>query len=163
MGRTSVAVMRRKSLAKGLIAGLIGGLVGTAAKMFAERIFPPRGRGEAGPPELMVEGLAGHVSGHELTPAVSAAASKGIHWGFGGVAGAAYGAVAEYYPIATAKDGASFGLVLGSLTQDGALPAMGLAAEPEGQTVRERGSEMTSHIVYGVVTEKVRRLVRRLL
>jgi putative membrane protein len=43
------------------------------------------------------------------------------------------------------------------------LPAMGLSAEPEEQTARERKSEMASHIVYGVVTETVRRVVRRML
>ena len=41
-----------------------------------------------------------------------------------------------------------------------ALPAMGLSAEPEDQTTRERTSEMATHVVYGVVTETVRRVVR---
>jgi putative membrane protein len=40
---------------------------------------------------------------------------------------------------------------------------MGLAADPEEQTARERTSEMATHVVYGVVTETVRRLVRRML
>ena len=71
--------------------------------------------------------------------------------------------MAEFYPAATAKDGASFGLALGTLTHEGALPAMGLSAEPEDQTMRERASEMTSHVVYGVVTEFVRRWVRKVL
>ena len=45
----------------------------------------------------------------------------------------------------------------------GALPALGLAAQPEDQTARERGSEITSYVVYGVTAELVRRLVRRWL
>jgi putative membrane protein len=148
-----------RSLVKGLVAGLIGGLVATAAKTFAERMFPPHVHGEAEPEELAAERAAGHA----LTRVERAESSETIRWGFGAAAGAAYGALAEYYPAATAKEGASFGLVLETLTHEGALPALGLAAGPEDQTLRERTSEITSHVVYGVVTETVRRFVRRWL
>lgn len=159
MSDTKDLAVKERSLAKGLIAGLIGGLVGTAAKTFAERMFPPRTHGEAEPPELLAE----RVAGHGLDAGAMAAASEGIHWGFGAAVGAAYGALAEFFPAATAKEGASFGLALGTLTHETALPAMGLSAEPEDQTLRERTSEMTSHVVYGVTTEMVRSIVRRLL
>ena len=148
-----------KSLAKGLLAGLIGGLVATAAKSLAERIYPPRTHGEPEPSEVLAERFAGH----ELVGTEKEVAVEAIQWGFGALSGAAYGALAEYYPAATAKDGAGFGLALASLTHESALPAMGLAAEPEDQTTRERTSEMASHVVYGVVTETVRRVVRRVL
>jgi putative membrane protein len=71
--------------------------------------------------------------------------------------------LAEYYPAATAKDGAGFGMALSSLTHGTMLPAMGLSAEPEEQTTRERTSELATHVVYGVVTETVRRVVRKML
>lgn len=148
-----------KSLVKGLLAGLIGGLVATAAKSVAEKIYPPRTHGEPEPPAVLAEKLAGH----ELTPAQEAAAAETIHWGFGALTGAAYGALAEFYPAATAKDGAGFGMALASLTHEGALPAMGLSAPPEEQTTRERNSEMASHALFGVVTETVRRVVRKML
>ena len=148
-----------RSLAKGLIAGLIGGLVGTIAKTLAERLFPPRTQGEPEPSERLAE----RVAGQSLGPDAKAAAAEGIHWGFGAVAGAAYGALAEYYPAATSKDGASFGMALEALTHEGALPALGLSADPEDMTMRERASEMTSHVVYGVATEMVRGFVRKRL
>jgi putative membrane protein len=75
----------------------------------------------------------------------------------------AYGALVEYYPAATAKGGATFGMALTSLTHGTVLPAMGLSAKPEEQTARERTSEMATHVVYGVVTETVRRVVRKML
>jgi putative membrane protein len=158
MSETKVAV-RERSLAKGLVAGLVGGLVGTLAKTFAERMFPPRTHGEPEPPVVLAE----QVAGHELTPAARATATTGIHWGFGAAAGAAYGALVEYYPVAAAKEGASFGIALETLTHEGALPALGLSAEPEEMTTRERASEITSHVVYGVATEMVRGFVRRWL
>src|ERR1700720_4148537 len=101
-----------RSLAKGLLAGLIGGLVATAAKTLAERIYPPRTHGEPEPPDVLAEKLAGH----ELVGTQKEVATEAIHWGFGALTGAAYGALAEYYPAATAKDGAGFGMALSSLT-----------------------------------------------
>jgi putative membrane protein len=153
---------RSKSLAKGILAGLIGGLVATAAKSLAEKIYAPRTHGEPEPPELP-ELLAVKVAGRELTLVQKKTAAEAIQWGFGAATGAAYGALAEYVPTVTSKDGASFGMALVTLTHQGALPMMGLAARPGEQTVREKTSEMTSHIVYGVVTETVRRVVRRML
>lgn len=148
-----------RSLAKGLIAGLIGGLVATAAKTLAEKIYPPRTHGEPEPPEELAE----RITGHELVGTQKEVSVEAIHWGFGALTGAAYGALVEYYPAATAKDGAGFGMALSSLTHGTVLPAMGLAAEPEEQTTRERTSEMATHVVYGVVTEIVRRVVRKML
>jgi putative membrane protein len=107
--------------------------------------------------------LAEKLVGHELVGRQKTVAVESIHWGFGALAGAAYGAVAEYYPAATAQDGAGFGMALASLTHETALPAMGLSPDPADQTLRERTSEMTTHVVYGMVTETVRRVVRRML
>lgn len=159
MSETEVAVGEAKSLAKGLIAGLIGGLAGTVAKTLAERMFPPRTHGEAEPPAVLAE----QVAGHTLDAETKAIAAEGIHWGFGALTGAAYGALAEYFPAATAKEGASFGMALEALTHESALPALGLSAAAEEQTTREHASEITSHVVYGVTTEFVRAFVRKLL
>jgi putative membrane protein len=151
--------VQEKSLAKGLLAGLIGGLVATAAKSIGEKFYPPRTHGEPEPPEVLAEKIAGH----ELSGPAKAIAAETIHWGFGAGVGAAYGALAEYFPAATAKDGASFGIALATLTHEGALPAMGLSAPPEEQTTREHTSEVATHVLFGIVTEMVRRYVRKML
>ena len=108
-------------------------------------------------------GFSGAVPGAAAGAAAWASASSFRSSTFGAATGAAYGALAEYLPTVTSKDGANFGMALVTLTHQGALPMMGLAARPGEQTAREKTSEMTSHIVYGVVTETVRRLVRRML
>jgi putative membrane protein len=148
-----------RSLAKGLLAGLIGGLAATAAKTFAEKIYPPRTHGEPDPLAI----LANKLVGHELVGTRRTAAVETIHWGFGALTGAAYGALAEYYPEATAKDGAAFGMALTSLTHGTGLPALGLSDDTHEQTTRERTSAMATHVVYGVVTETVRRIARKML
>lgn len=163
MSEATESTATGRSLVKGMVAGLIAGLIATAAKTLAERIFPPRTHGEPEPADELAGEIGEHLAGHTLSPGAHEAASESIHWAFGAVAGAAYGALAEYYPAATAKDGATFGVALGGLMHDGALPALGLAAEPEDQTLRERASEVSSHLVYGVVAETVRRTVRRML
>jgi putative membrane protein len=144
---------------KGLAAGVVAGLVATAAKSLAEKFYPPRIHGEPEPPEVLSE----RIAGHSLDPATERIASETIHWGFGAAAGAFYGALAEFYPQATSKEGASFGLVLMALTHEGVLPAMGLSAPTEQQSEREQSSESVTHLIYGIVAERVRSIVRDLL
>jgi putative membrane protein len=159
MNETKKSENCERSLAKGLLAGLIGGLAATAAKTIAERIYPPRTHGEPEPPAVLAE----KVVGHELTPMEKEVPAQTIHWGFGALTGAAYGALVEFYPAARSNNGAGFGMALASLTHETTLPAMGLSAGPEDQTIPEPASEMATHVVYGVVTETVRRTVRHLL
>ena len=157
MSETALATVEDRSLAKGMAAGLIGGLVATAAKSMAEKIYPPRTHGEPEPPLVLADKLAGrHLDWGEHL-----AAGEAIHWSFGAFAGAVYGGLAEYYPAVAAKEGASFGLALATLSHQAALPAMGLSAPPDQQTPREKTSEMGTHIVFGLVTELVRRVVRK--
>ena len=148
-----------QNLLKGALAGLIGGLIATAAKTAAERMYPPRTHGEPEPPAVLAEKLGEPKS--ETTE--KKFVEEGIHWTFGALAGAAYGVMAELYPQVTAKGGTTFGLALMTVTHEGALPALGLSATPEKQESREKRSEMATHVVYGVVCETVRSLVRKAL
>lgn len=147
------------NLLKGALAGLIGGLIATAAKSAAERVYPPRTHGEPEPPAVLAEKLGQP----KVETAQKKAVEESIHWGFGALAGAAYGVIAELYPQVTAKGGTTFGLALMTVTHEGALPALGLAATPEHQEGRERRSEMATHVVYGVVCETVRSVLRKAL
>ena len=147
------------SLWKGLVAGLVAGVAATAAKTLAEKLYPPRIHGEPEPEELLTE----RVAGHPLDHTTELVATESIHWGFGAAAGAFYGALAEFYPAATSKEGANFGLVLMGLTQQGVLPAMGLSAPAEQQSEREQTSEAATHLIFGVVAERVRSIVRDII
>ncbi|HEY4382346.1 MAG TPA: DUF1440 domain-containing protein [Acidobacteriaceae bacterium] len=122
-----------KSLAKGLLAGLVGGLVGAVAMAVLDRMLT-----------------------HE-----EAANPQPIHWGFGAAAGAAYGIAAEFYPAATAREGAAFGMALEGLTQRGVLPLPARLADPAETTSLDLFGELSSRVVYGVTTETVRGFVRK--
>ena len=148
-----------RNLLKGALAGLIGGLIATAAKSAAEKLYPPRTHGEPEPPAVLAEKLGqprSETTGKKVV-------EESIHWTFGALAGAAYGVMAELYPQVTAKNGATFGIALMSVTHEGALPALGLSATPEEQESREKRSETATHVVYGVVCETVRSVVRKAL
>jgi putative membrane protein len=170
MSETKVAAeKKRSSLVRGLIAGFIGGVAGTAASIFAERIFPPQPK--PAPPNL----AAGRESADAPAPLAKAMQSDAFRWGLGAVTGAAYGAVAEFYPEATVRLGAGFGLALEELNGE-AAPVPGRASQSptpvqpaqsdvqiQPQTASERTRETATYLVYGVTTELVRRLVRRWL
>lgn len=150
---------RERSILKGAAAGLIGGLAGAGAKILAEQLLPPRTHGQTPPPVVFAE----QVAGHPLPPAQKQAAMQSIHWGFGALAGALYGAMVEFEPSLGAWRGAAFGLTLNKLTHESVLPRMGLSAPKEAQPAQERISEWVTHAVYGVFTDSIRRIVRRSL
>lgn len=136
MSKSEIVVAQPKSLAKGLLAGLVGGLAGTVTMALAERLLPAT---------------------EKAAPDTKADSAR---WAFGLVVGAAYGAVAEFFPAATAREGVTFGMAVGALSEEGVLPAIGMIARP---SARERAGEITSHVVYGVTTEVVRGFVRKRL
>lgn len=146
-----------RSLSKGALAGLIGGLAGSGAKILAEYFLPPRRPGQLPPPVVLVE----QIAGHELSPAQRRIAAQTLHWVFGALAGAVYGAIVEYEPSLAAWRGAAFGITLNRMTHESILPRMGLAASPRDQPAQERISEWVTHAAYGVATDLVRRKVRK--
>jgi putative membrane protein len=150
---------RTRSIVKGAIAGLLGGIAGTAAKYAVEKVYPPRVHGEPEPAAL----IADELSETSLKLNQGPVAKQTVHCGIGAATGAAYGAVAEFYPPATAKQGANFGIAMVALSHDSTLPIIGLATKPKPETTREKTSELASHIAYGIVTETVRSIVRRMI
>src|SRR5258708_5853085 len=119
-----------RSLVKGLAAGLVAGVLGVVAKTLAERMFQQRAAKES---DLLAR--RSHTAAE--TP------GDRIHWEFGAVTGAAYGALAEFYPAASAKEGAAFGMALETLTHEIPLPALGISLPIGSETTRERVSGMT--------------------
>ena len=150
---------RKRSLLKGFLAGAVGGLAGAAAKAAGEAVYPPRTQGQIAPPAV----LANRMAGRSLTEQEEEASVQVIHWGFGALVGGVYGALAEYAPVVTGRVGVNFGLTLCGITHASALPMMGLTEKPEDQPPREHASELVTHAIYGVTTEVVRRVTRKML
>jgi putative membrane protein len=150
---------RKRSLVKGFLAGAVGGLAGAAAKATGEILYPPRTQGQIPPPAVLLN----RISNQPLTEHEEEVSVRAIHWGFGALVGGVYGALAEYAPAVTGRYGINFGVTLCGITHAAALPLMGLTEKPEDQPTREHASELMTHAVYGVTTEVVRRVTRKLL
>jgi len=159
LAKKAVTPRRKRSLAKGFLAGAIGGLVGAAAKAAGEALYPPRTQGQIPPPAVLIN----RISARPLSETEEEVSVQAIHWGFGALAGGLYGALAEYQPVVTGRLGANFGLTLCGITHASALPMMGLTESPENQPAREHASELVTHAIYGITTEVVRRMARRVI
>jgi putative membrane protein len=136
---------RERSILKGALAGLVGGILGSGAWALAERI---------GSPSVAKDATA------QLDPdqPLNVAAKP---WLLGPLAGAAYGAAMEIEPKAGTWQGAGFGLALKKLADQAVPPQAGAAELSVRRRTQQRQSEWVSYAVFGVVTEAVRRLVRR--
>jgi putative membrane protein len=153
---------RERSLPKGLLAGLLGGIVGAGVLLVAEEIFPPYAQQESPLPALLTgEGQAPPAA--FVPPSSTALQGKPIQWALGAAAGGIYGMAAEMEPSLAAWRGAAFGITLNRLTQESLLPRMGMSPSPEEQSTKARVSGWISHAAYGIATDSVRRLLRRLL
>jgi putative membrane protein len=86
-----------------------------------------------------------------------------VHYAFGALMGAVYGAAVEYAPAARTGFGTAFGSALFTGADMIAVPALGLSGSSSGAPVSSLASPFSAHIVYGVTTEAVRRLVRAAL
>lgn len=156
---SSVTEKPTASFGKGALAGLIGGLAGAGAKLASERLFPPRPDGHT-PPSLAV---AEQVTQRSFEGAERQTAQQAVHFLFGALAGAVYGAMVEFEPSLGAWRGAAFGITLNRITHESVLPRLGLAVPPNERQTGERISEWVTHAVYGATTDAVRRTVRKRL
>jgi putative membrane protein len=133
---------RERSVLKGALAGLLGGIVGTGAKVLATRICAP----QAAQPEI--SSLPNQPELEDAKP-----------WIVGAVAGTVYGAAMEIEPKAGVWGGAGFGLGLRRFA------GTALEASEAEMSVRERTRqsqrEWVSYAIFGIVTEAVRRVIRK--
>jgi hypothetical protein len=83
-----------------------------------------------------------------------------VHFAYGAAAGAAYGLAVERYRPLREQHGVLFGLAVWSGSIPLALPVLGLTRAPWHYSADEHSFSIASHLVYGLITELVRRAVR---
>jgi putative membrane protein len=83
-----------------------------------------------------------------------------VHYTFGGLMGALYGGAAEYWPSARAGFGTTFASALFTGADLIAVPALQLGPPADEQPGSAFATPFSAHLVYGVTTELVRRIVR---
>ncbi len=160
--------MNSVDVARGAVVGLVGGLLAAGAMSIAHRILadlsPPAQSPPSGEPEdstVKVASAATRLVGYRLAEDQKGLAGSVVHYAFGAGVGAVYGAAAEVVPRVTTAFGLPFGAAVWLGAHVVAVPALGLAEPPTRQPIGKEAKEFGLHLVYGAVTELVRRLLRR--
>jgi hypothetical protein len=100
---------------------------------------------------------------HGLSKREKKVAGPAMHYGFGALTGAAYGALAEMTPGVTRGAGAPFGTAVWLAADEVTVPVLGLSGPPWEYPPLVHARALAAHLVYGLATEGLRRVVRRAL
>ncbi len=151
-------------VARGIVVGAIAGAVASfAMDRFQAAVSPhlPSRPDEPAEPttEKAADAVAGQVGGSEVPDADKPLAGQAVHYVTGIALGVLYGVAAELRPSVTAGYGTAFGFGTATLLDEAAVPAIGLGSAPwDAGTVGTLYS-YASHLIFGGVSEFVRRQV----
>ena len=151
---------------RGIIAGLVGGLIAAGAMSLvhkgvaAQSAEQPQGEDAT---VKVADGVSRWLAHRPLPEDKKPMAGSIVHYAFGASVGALYGGVVDVAPRAAAALGLPFGVAVWLGAHVIMVPALGLAAPPTRQPLPKEALEFLLHLVYGAVTEGVRRLVRQAL
>ncbi len=159
---------------KGMLAGVAGGLLASflmeqfqaawSAASEAMSSSKKRGGRKADPATVKAANLITEkVAGRKVPADYKPIAGEAVHYGMGASSAAIYGALAEVAPIVTVSKGAGFGTGVWLLADELAVPAAGLSKPVKEIALTTHLYALVSHLVYGWITETVRRAVRRAL
>jgi hypothetical protein len=107
--------------------------------------------------------ISEEVFEHKLSRSEKETAGTLVHYVFGATTGAMYGGLAEILPEVTAGAGLPFGAFIWLTADEGVVPALGLSKSPTEYPLSTHAYSLSSHFVYGLTTEMVRRAVRSAL
>jgi putative membrane protein len=161
---------------KGLVAGLAAGLCATYLKNKFQTVWnnvesaeqtPKRGpkpKTSDEPATVKAASAATRPILHRpLTKKEKELAGPMVDYGFGTLAGVVYGATAEFAPAVTAGGGTGYGAAVWLFADEIGVPAAGLAKRPQHYPAKTHAYALSSHVVYGLAAELVRRIVRKSL
>ena len=162
-----------KNILKGIIAGAVGGLAAAfvmtqyqalTAKLTESDEPKKSKKNESEPANVKAaEMVSENIFDHKLKRAEKEPAGEAMHYLMGGVSGAIYGATAELSGATTFAAGLPFGSAVWAIADDVVIPALGLSKSPTEYPLSTHAYALSSHWVYGLVTEVVRKAVRKAL
>lgn len=172
--------MAQKHPVRGILAGVAGGLVaawamnlwseGPGGKLSQELESPEEQKqikqqsdGEDATMKAADAIVSSVRGGQHLTHQERAEGGPIVHYTFAALMGGLYGGLAEYIPAVRSGFGTGFGSALfvgGDLLT---VPALGFSKPLSEFPASSYANPLTSHLVYGLTTELVRRLARTIL
>jgi putative membrane protein len=168
----------------GAAAGAIGGLLGSWLMVVVQHAMGGNGRGShpgdthpqrrrdalpndvdgtySDEPATMQAAsmIAETVAGETLTERQKQIGGSVLHYAFGAVMGAMYGAAAEKERSTTAGFGLPFGAGVWLAADEAGVAMGGFATHPADYPLSRHVAALASHLVYGATVEGVRRLLR---
>ena len=114
-------------------------------------------------PARLAQAISLSAFDHELTKSEKEVAGAALHYAMGVTSGAIYGALAEILPEVKIGEGIPFGAAVWLIADEGIVPAAGLSKSPAEYPPQIHAYALTSHLVFGLTTEVVRRAVRSAL
>jgi uncharacterized membrane protein YagU involved in acid resistance len=153
---------RTKQIWKGTIAGLAGGLAGSFVMTQFQNLWSKlRGGSANSRDEPATVKVARRI--FPVREANKQLAGSLVHYSFGTLNGAAYGAIAEVAPAAQKCAGTLFGAVVFAVADESLVPLLGFSKPPNRYPVSVHLYGLASHLVYGLATDGVRRAIRAAL
>ena len=148
---------------RGLAAGVAAGLVASLAMNMFQKLWaaalPMPSSGDDPATVQAAQRISRAATGSYFAKDDKEAAGDAVHYLFGAVLGGAYGLLAEYRPEVTKGYGVMFGAAAAGLDEF-VVPAAGLSKPPTDFPPATHTYALASHVVFGGVTDAVRRLVR---
>lgn len=168
------AEARPRALGRGIVAGLVGGLVGTvvmtafqkawnktAQAMQDDEYSQKQEQPESENATMKAAAKIARIGGRELSHEQKKKAGPVVHYSFGTLQGAIYGAVTELTRTPGGLlPGLLFGAALFGLADEVAVPALGFSGKPSEYPASTHLYAAAAHCVYGMATEFARRGLR---
>ncbi len=157
---------------KGAVAGLICGLVASFVMSEFQRLLSAlseeekktKKKKEDEPANVKTaEAISENVFDHKLKKSEKEPAGEAVHYAMGATSGLIYGIASEIAPMTTVGLGLPFGAAVWLVADDVVVPALGLAKPATQYPLSTHAYALSSHLVYGLTTDLVRRAVRDLL
>ncbi|HEX7070351.1 MAG TPA: hypothetical protein VF190_06085 [Rhodothermales bacterium] len=168
--------MNTNETIKGILFGAVGGAVGTLSMSYywkaAEKLHghDPRMLTREGQHELDDISAVGQqaredeasteavgrilhkkATGRQPTKKRKASLSEGVHWSYGILVSALYGAIRTSKGIPDAPGGAVFGTALWAFGDELAVPLLGLSKGPTAYPMEQHAHRLGAHLFYGLI------------
>lgn len=153
---------KRKSALRGGIAGAIAGLAASAAiSQFHSLFRKPEASSRQEDSTVLAASAVSRAALHrDLSSGEKKIAGPLVHYLFGAGLATAYGIAVEMFPEFPKAWGVPFGSAVWLGAHVIAVPALGLSKSILESEPRAEAVEFCAHLVYGAVSEELRRFLR---
>src|SRR5215831_9445076 len=163
--RAKSQVSSRPNLWKGFLAGAFGGLIASFAMSKFNSLLPgAESYSQPGKEDSTVKvasAILQTVFHYDLARDQKKIAGAAVHYTFGTTMAALYGVLVEFRGSERLGGGLPFGFAVWLGAHMIIVPTLGLSDPPTRAVPKAEAAEFASHLVYGAVTEGLRRLFRK--